>query len=66
MQKGTKADLREDPETLKKLEERKQKLITVEMGEEMAKEIGAFKYFDTSSLTQQVKKNQNFLTFILK
>ena len=66
MQKGTKADLREDPETLKRIQEKGQKVITVEMGEQMAKKIGAFKYFDTSSLTQQVKKNKNFSTFILK
>jgi len=50
---GTKLDLREDPETLHKLEAKRQAPITYEQGMQMAKEIGAVKYMECSALTQK-------------
>ncbi len=50
---GTKLDLREDPETLTKLEAKRQAPITYEQGMQMAKEIGAVKYMECSALTQK-------------
>jgi Ras-related C3 botulinum toxin substrate 1 len=54
---GTKLDLRDDPETLNKLSERKQSPITYSMGTAMAREIGAIKYVECSALTQKGLKN---------
>ena len=48
---GTKIDLREDENTLKVLEEDNIKVITKEEGMELAKEMGALKYFECSALT---------------
>jgi Ras-related C3 botulinum toxin substrate 1 len=50
---GTKLDLREDPETLTKLESKRQAPITYEQGMQMSKEIGAVKYMECSALTQK-------------
>lgn len=50
---GTKLDLRDDPETLQKLEAKRQAPITYEQGMQMAKEIGAVKYMECSALTQK-------------
>jgi len=50
---GTKLDLREDSETLAKLETKKQSPISYEQGMQMAKEIGAVKYMECSALTQK-------------
>jgi len=50
---GTKLDLREDPETLSKLEAKKQAPITYEQAMQMAKEVGAVKYMECSALTQK-------------
>jgi len=50
---GTKVDCREDPEVLKRLTERDQSPITKEMGEALAKEIGAYAYIECSGKTQQ-------------
>ena len=49
---GTKIDLRDDEETIKQLKSRKQTAISYEEGVKMAKEIGASKYVECSSLTQ--------------
>jgi len=54
---GTKLDLRDDPETLQRLTERKQAPITYQQGVQLAKEIGAAKYVECSSLTQKGLKN---------
>ena len=48
---GTKIDLREDKDTLESL--KGEKLPTKEMGEALAKEIGAIEYLECSALTQE-------------
>jgi len=50
---GTKADLREDPEALERLQERNMKTITAEEGRTMAQQIGAVRYLECSARTQQ-------------
>lgn len=54
---GTKLDLRDDPETVAKLAERKQTPITYSHGTAMARDIGAVKYLECSALTQKGLKN---------
>mmetsp|Transcript_11654 Transcript_11654/g.23202 ORF Transcript_11654/g.23202 Transcript_11654/m.23202 type:complete len:194 (-) Transcript_11654:160-741(-) len=49
---GTKLDLRSDPETIRKLGEKKQQPVSLERGQALADEIGAFKYVECSALTQ--------------
>ncbi|KAL1276503.1 hypothetical protein QQF64_036126 [Cirrhinus molitorella] len=49
---GTKLDLRDDKDTIKKLKEKEQTPITYRQGLDMAKEIGAVKYLECSALTQ--------------
>jgi cell division control protein 42 len=49
---GTQVDLREDGQTYEKLAKNKQKPITPEMGEKLAKELKAVKYVECSALTQ--------------
>jgi Ras-related C3 botulinum toxin substrate 1 len=49
---GTKSDLREDKDTLKKLDELGMSPITHEQGINKMKEIGAKKYLECSALTQ--------------
>eukprot|EP01092_Planopodium_desertum_P012340 TRINITY_DN57_c0_g1_i10.p1 TRINITY_DN57_c0_g1~~TRINITY_DN57_c0_g1_i10.p1 ORF type:complete len:204 (-),score=56.85 TRINITY_DN57_c0_g1_i10:15-599(-) len=50
---GTKMDLREDPDTLAKLGEKRLAPISYEQGMSMAKEVGAVKYLECSALTQK-------------
>ncbi|XP_078489007.1 rac5 protein isoform X2 [Ciona intestinalis] len=50
---GTKLDLREDPETLKTLGERNLVPITQTQGLQLAKKVGAKKYFECSALTRE-------------
>ena len=50
---GTKLDLREDPETVGKLRERKMQPIMYAQGNQMAKDIGAVRYLECSALTQK-------------
>ncbi|MEE6474175.1 hypothetical protein FKM82_010300 [Ascaphus truei] len=50
---GTQIDLRDDPKTLAKLNDVKEKPITVEQGQKLAKEIGACCYIECSALTQK-------------
>jgi Ras-related C3 botulinum toxin substrate 1 len=50
---GTKSDLREDPDTLEKLQQKKQAPVTQEQALEMVKEIGAVKYLECSALRQE-------------
>ncbi|MCL4124653.1 UNVERIFIED_CONTAM: hypothetical protein GTU68_042269, partial [Idotea baltica] len=50
---GTKLDLRDDKDTLEKLNDKKLKPITYPAGLSMAKEVGAVKYLECSALTQK-------------
>uniref|UniRef100_A0A8C6B569 Ras-related C3 botulinum toxin substrate 1 n=1 Tax=Monodon monoceros TaxID=40151 RepID=A0A8C6B569_MONMO len=50
---GTKLDLRDDKDTIKKLKEKELTPITYLQGLAMAKEIGAVKYLECSALTQR-------------
>jgi len=54
---GTKVDLRDDPDTLNKLKDKKLNFITEVQGQSLAKEIGAVKYLECSALTQKGLKN---------
>jgi len=50
---GTKLDLRDDAETVRKLHDKGMNPITFEQGMAKAKEIGAVKYMECSALTQK-------------
>jgi len=50
---GTKIDLRQNEEELKKLKEQQKTPITPEQGAELAKIVGAHKYIECSALTQE-------------
>lgn len=52
---GTQIDLRDDASTIEKLAKNRQKPITYEMGEKLAKELRAVKYVECSALTQVYK-----------
>jgi len=54
---GTQIDLRDDAATIEKLAKNKQKPLTMEMGEKLAKELRAVKYVECSALTQKGLKN---------
>ncbi|CAG2184041.1 unnamed protein product, partial [Oppiella nova] len=54
---GTQIDLRDDAATVEKLSKNKQKPITSEAGEKLAKELKAVKYVECSALTQRGLKN---------
>lgn len=54
---GTQIDLRDDPQVLEKLQRQKQRPITSEQGERLARELGAVKYVECSALTQKGLKN---------
>jgi len=49
---GTQIDLRDDAATIEKLAKNKQKAISSEQGEKLAKELKAVKYVECSALTQ--------------
>lgn len=49
---GTQIDLRDDSATLEKLAKIKQKPVSPEQGEKLAKELKAVKYVECSALTQ--------------
>lgn len=49
---GTQIDLRDDAGTIEKLAKNKQKPMTCEQGEKLAKELRAVKYVECSALTQ--------------
>jgi cell division control protein 42 len=57
---GTQIDLRDEPQTVEKLAKNKQKPISIEQGEKLAKELKAVKYVECSALTQV-----SFLHFLL-
>jgi len=50
---GTKLDLRDEPNTLAKLAEKRMAPISYQQGMQMASEIGAVKYVECSALTQK-------------
>jgi len=50
---GNKLDLRNDPETIERLSQKRMSPVTYEQGVQKAKELGALKYLECSSLTQQ-------------
>ncbi|KAK7688979.1 Rho GTPase [Cerrena zonata] len=54
---GTQIDLRDDPQVLEKLARQKQRPITTEQGERLARELGAVKYVECSALTRKGLKN---------
>merc|ERR1719351_349553 len=54
---GTQADLRDDAGTIEKLSKNKQKPITQDVGEKLAKELKAVNYVECSALTQKGLKN---------
>ena len=54
---GTMVDLRDDPSVLEKLAKSRQRPITFEQGERLARELGAVKYVECSALTQRGLKN---------
>lgn len=54
---GTQIDLRDENTTLEKLAKNKQKPITMEQGEKLAKELKAVKFVECSALTQVNKLN---------
>lgn len=49
---GTQIDLRDDAATIEKLAKNRQRPITIEQGEKMAKDLKAVKYVECSALTQ--------------
>jgi len=53
---GTKIDLRADEQTVKELTKYNESGITTEMGEQLAKEIGAERYVECSALTNEGMK----------
>jgi len=50
-------DLRDDPSVIDKLAKSRQRPITFEQGERLARELGAVKYVECSALTQRGLKN---------
>jgi len=50
---GTKSDLRKDDSTIKQLDSRNQKMVSLEDAQRMAKEIGAVNFLECSALTQE-------------
>ena len=49
--------MRDDPQVLEKLQRQKQRPITSDQGERLARELGAVKYVECSALTQKGLKN---------
>lgn len=54
---GTQIDLRDDSQVIEKLQRQKQRPVPTEMGEKLARELGAVKYVECSALTQKGLKN---------
>ena len=51
---GTQIDLRDDGNTVEKLQKNKQKPITFDQGEKLSRELRAVKYVECSALTQVI------------
>ena len=54
---GTQIDLRDDAGTIEKLAKNKQRPLTQEVGEKLARELRAVKFVECSALTQKGLKN---------
>jgi len=54
---GTQIDLRDDPAVIERLAKQRQRPIDFDMGERLARELGAVKYVECSALTQKGLKN---------
>ena len=54
---GTQIELRDDAATIEKLLRVKQRPVTVEVAEQLARELGAVKYVECSALTQKGLRN---------
>ncbi|KAH8824698.1 P-loop containing nucleoside triphosphate hydrolase protein [Flagelloscypha sp. PMI_526] len=54
---GTQVDLRDDSSVIEKLARQKQRPVTGDQGERLARELGAVKYVECSALTQKGLKN---------
>jgi cell division control protein 42 len=54
---GTQVDLRNDESVREKLAKQKMQPVTKDMGERMAKELGAVRYVECSALTQYKLKD---------
>ena len=54
---GTQIDLRDDSQVIEKLARQKQRPVTSDQGERLARELGAVKYVECSALTQKGLKN---------
>lgn len=54
---GTQIDLRDDAATIEKLLKVKQKPVTIDAAEKLARELRAVKYVECSALTQKGLKN---------
>ena len=54
---GTQVDLRDAPAVIEKLARQKQRPVSIDMGERLARELGAVKYVECSALTQKGLKN---------
>lgn len=63
---GTQIDLREDAATIEKLAKNKQKPVTYEQGEKLAKELKAVKYVECSALTQVKKIIREFMRGLMR
>lgn len=59
---GTQIDLRDDPSTIEKLAKNKQKPITPETAEKLARDLKAVKYVECSALTQVIYTYMNINT----
>lgn len=60
---GTQIDLRDDAATMEKLAKIKQKPVSLEQGEKLAKELKAVKYVECSALTQVLI---NLCSYVIK
>lgn len=61
---GTQVDLRDDSNTLEKLAKNKQRALTCESGEKLARELKAVKYVECSALTQVRREEEEVPCFI--
>jgi Ras-related C3 botulinum toxin substrate 1 len=50
---GTKSDLRDDRDTMDRLREKNWKPVSEKEGQDLANELGAYKYLECSALTQE-------------
>ena len=63
---GTQIDLRNDRNTLEKLQKIKERPITFNEGEKLSSELGAVKYLECSALTQEGLKGVKVYLFVEK